>query len=83
MDHRGPRHLHGVDNAVDQVKRRIAFEAAHPDEWRIWCDKRLDWHAERDGGEPVTAYDLKGLLDELDRQPSAPRGEHPYPEVLE
>ena len=68
MDHRGPkaRHLHGVDNAVDQVRRRIAFEAAHP-EWRITCDERLDWHAERDGAGPVAAGDLKGLLDELVR----------------
>lgn len=66
MDHRGPgRHLHGVDDAVDQVKRRIAFEAGHP-EWRITCDERLHWHAERDGAGPVVAYDLRGLLDELE-----------------
>jgi hypothetical protein len=68
MDHRGPgRHLHGVDNAVDQVKRHRAFEAAHP-EWRIWCDERLNWHAERDGSEPVEALELRELLNELDRR---------------
>lgn len=67
MDHRGPRHLQGVDNAPDQVARRRAFEAEHP-EWRIWCDgdRRRRWHAVRDGGEPVEAYDLHGLLDELE-----------------
>ena len=69
MDHRGPRerHLRGVDDAVDQVARRIAFEEAHP-EWRITCDERLHWRAVHDGGEPVEAYDLHGLLDELERR---------------
>ena len=72
MDHMAGRHLRiagGVDHPVDQVARQKAFEAAHP-EWRIWCDddRRRRWHAERDGGEPVEALDLRGLLDELERR---------------
>jgi hypothetical protein len=67
MDHRGPRHLRGVDDAVDQVARCREFVAEHP-EWQIECsDDRRRWRAERDGGEPVEAFDLRGLLDELAR----------------
>ena len=65
MDHRGPRYLRGVDNAVDQVARRIAFEDAHP-EWRISCDERRHWRAERESYKPVVAYELRELLDELE-----------------
>ena len=81
MDHRGPRHLRGVDNAVDQTVRRREFEAAHP-EWRISCDERLHWRAERESYKPVVAYELRELLDELESR-YRPSGEHPYPEVLE
>jgi hypothetical protein len=69
MDHRGPRarHLRGVDDAVDQVARRIAFEEAHP-EWRITCVDRIH-RAVRDGSViAVESDDLKALLDELDRR---------------
>jgi hypothetical protein len=70
----GPdRHLRiigGVDHPVDQVARRRAFEAAHP-EWTVSVDDRYTWHARRDGdggSDTVTAYDLRGLLDELERR---------------
>jgi hypothetical protein len=62
---RPERHLHGVDDAVDQVARLTAFEAAHP-EWRIACDERRHWRAERDLYKPVLAYELRELLDELE-----------------
>jgi hypothetical protein len=66
----------GVDHPVDQVKRQDAFEAAHP-EWRIWCDERYRWHAERDG-ERVDALDLRGLLDELDSRCDEEQLRHRY-----
>ena len=61
----------GVDHAVDQVVRRKEFEAAHP-EWRIWVDRDSHiWHAERmiEGGQDkIVRYDLRFLLDELERK---------------
>ena len=60
------RHLRGVDDAVDQVARRFAFQADRP-EWQIWCDGQYRWHAQQDGGERIDALDLRGLLDELER----------------
>ena len=61
----------GIDAAVDQVVRQNEFEAAHP-EWRIWCNRDNHvWHAERliDGGhDNLVRYDLRSLLDELERR---------------
>jgi hypothetical protein len=77
MDHRGPhdRHLQavgGVDHAVDQVKRRIAFDEANPG-WQIWPGNDGNWHAERErpgGPDTVVMGTLKALLDAL----GAPQG---------
>lgn len=58
----------GVDNAVDQVKRRHEFEAAHPD-WVIWVDGYTHWHGERDrenGSDTIVRYTLRDLLDALE-----------------
>jgi hypothetical protein len=63
--------VNGVDHAVDQVVRREEFEKRHP-QWRIWCDRnRHIWHAERmiEGGrDKVTRYELRTLLDELEKR---------------
>lgn len=74
MDERGPRGrlqaVGGVDHAVDQVKRRIAFQGANP-EWRIRIDEDDLWHGERDDGPgAVVMHTLKELLDAL----GAPKG---------
>jgi hypothetical protein len=66
----------GVDNAVDQVKRRIAFEERHP-EVRITSPRETGtglWRASWDTGAPLpypaedgAAHpDLKHLLDYLE-----------------
>ena len=60
----------GVDHAVDQVVRLRDFQQAHP-EWRIWCNRDNHvWHAERmlaGGHDKVVRYDLRFLLDDLER----------------
>lgn len=68
----GPPYLpvpRGVDNAPDQVKRRLAFEKANPD-WRImWDEDYRVWRAWRliEGGEDnLTRYQLRDLLDALE-----------------
>ena len=72
---------------MDQAKRRIDIEARRPLRMsgRIWRAKRRDGLGERDSSEAVAADDLKEP-----RYPGTgrgnrpvPRGEHPYPEVLE
>ena len=78
MDHRGPRHLRGVDNAVDQVKRPHRVRGGAPGGVAdLVATSACDWHAERLIGEAesVTAYDLKGLLDELEAGTRAARRE--------
>jgi hypothetical protein len=61
----------GIDRAVDQVVRLHDFQQANP-EWRIWCNRDNHvWHAERliDGGhDNLVRYDLRSLLDELERR---------------
>ena len=63
--------VNGVDHAVDQVVRQQEFQQAHP-EWRIWVDRDSHiWHAERmiEGGrDKVTRYELRSLLDELEKR---------------
>ena len=59
----------GVDHAVDQVRRRQAFERDHPD-WRIGFDEASGlWRATRliDGGsDKLSRYLLRDLLDALE-----------------
>lgn len=59
--------LRGEPGYVDQVPRRGAYEAAHPDV-QITCHGRW-WQAvipEQNGETVITRYELKDLLDKLE-----------------
>lgn len=61
-------------DTVDQHGRRVRFEAAHP-EWRIISPKEtrsvlrgeLAWRALGPGDQFVREYELRHLLDQLDK----------------
>ena len=86
MDHRGPRHLRGVDNAVDQ-----AFVGAAPrvrgGAPGVADHQRRAAALARGAGQATSRWwrtELRELLDELESRFCRPRGENPrYPEVLE
>ena len=59
--------VRGEPEYVDQVPRKLAYEAAHPDVQVIY--RGPFWQAiipEVDGETVITRYDLKALLDKLE-----------------
>ncbi len=59
--------VRGEPEYVDQVPRRLAYEAAHPKVEIIYLGPC--WQAiirEEAGQTVITRYDLKGLLDKLE-----------------
>ncbi|WP_300611415.1 hypothetical protein [Trebonia sp.] len=59
----GLRVAGGVDAVTDQVKRRAAYEAAHPGAG-IYVDDAHVWHA----ASGLTAGSLQQLLDALEAE---------------
>ena len=56
---------------VDQVLRRLAFEADHPDVQITYRGPHWEARSPRDGAEAVIKrYELRALLDALERQVS-------------
>ena len=66
----------GEPEYVDQVPRRIAYEAAHPDVEILYLGPY--WQAiirEENGGRTIiTRYELKALLDKLESAEPGPGG---------
>lgn len=64
----GPRHVPGEPEYVDQVPRRITYEATHPGVQIIYIGPH--WQAiipeEDDGKHIIIRYTLKQLLDKLE-----------------
>jgi len=57
---------------IDQVLRRLAFEADHPEVRITYRGPHWEARIPRDGGEAViNRYELRALLDTLERQVSA------------
>lgn len=59
--------IRGEPEYIDQIPRRMAYEAAHPDAEIVYAGSY--WQAvitEEAGQVIVTRYDLKSLLDKLE-----------------
>jgi hypothetical protein len=60
--------VHGEPGYIDQVPRRAAYEAAHPDVEIIYLGPcwQVIVHEENDGTTIITRHSLKALLDKLE-----------------
>ena len=60
--------VQGEPEYVDQVPRRFAYEAAHPDVEIIYVGTywQAIVHEENDGKNIITRHSLKALLDKLE-----------------
>jgi hypothetical protein len=60
--------LHGEPEYVDQVPRRFAYEAAHPEVEIHYLGPywQAIIHEEKDGKTIITRHSLKQLLDKLE-----------------